>query len=292
MTTVLAVLIIMPDIAWINGSFCPLSEAMVPVEDRGFQFADGVYEVIIAPGGKLFLFDKHLQRLRRSLAGIHLDVDIDALGLTRLVAEGVKRAGYQNGLVYIQISGGAGPRNHVRPPECPHTLVMTFRQYSPIEPARFDRGVALAPAEDTRWSKPCIKAIALLPNVLLRHEAMQRGFDDAILLGPDNIVRETTCANIFAVFGDTLWTPPVSDRILRGITRDYLLSYATGESVAVMERDKTIDELLDADEVFVTSTTQEAMPVLRIGDRTIGNGKPGPMTTRFAQGMRVAVMSR
>lgn len=282
----------MPDIACINGAFCPLSEAKVPVEDRGYQFADGVYEVIVAPGGKPFLLDEHLRRLRRSLAGIDIDVDIDALGLTRLVAEGVKRANHQNGLVYIQITSGAGPRNHVRPTESSHTLVMTFRQYSPVDSVRFGRGVGLAPAPDTRWSKPCIKAIALLPNVLLRHEAMRRGFDDAILLGPDNVVRETTCANIFAVFGDTLWTPPVSDRILRGITRDFLLSYATGEGVAVMERDKTIDELLDADEVFLTSTTQEAMPVLRIGDRTIGNGKPGPMTTRFAEGMRDAVMRR
>lgn len=280
----------MPDIACINGTFCPLSEAMVPVEDRGYQFADGVYEVIIAPGGKPFLLDEHLARLRRSFTGINLDVDLDALGVTRLVAEGVKRAGHRNGLVYIQITSGAGPRNHVRPAACPPTLIMTFRDYTPVDQSRFERGITLEPADDTRWSKPCIKAIALLPNILLRQAAMQRGFDDAILLGPDKIVRETTCANIFAVFGDTLWTPPVSDRILRGITRDYLLEYATGEGVAVLEREKTIDELLDADEVFVTSTTQEAMPVLRIGDRIIGGGKAGPMTAQFAEGMRNAVM--
>jgi len=276
----------MPELACINGSFCPLADARVSVEDRGFQFADGVYEVVAAPGGRPFLLDAHLDRLRRSLAGIELNVDVDALQLDRLIAEGIRQTGYRDVLVYMQITGGVAPRNHRRPDECPPNLVMTFRQHVPVDRDRFERGVALESTDDMRWARPCIKSIALLPNILHKQAAMQRGFDDALLLGPGNVVRETTCGNVFAVMSNSLWTPPVSDHILRGITRDVLLIFAAKQGIATHERDMPLAELLDADEVFVTSTTQEAMPVIRIDQRRIGDGRCGPITRRCAEALQ------
>lgn len=272
----------MPDIACVNGVFTPLSEARVSIEDRGYQFADGVYEVIVAPGGKPFLLAEHLERLRNSLAGICLDADLDALGISEQISEGIRRCSHRDVMVYIQITRGAAPREHAIPRAVTPTVVMTFR-HQPVYDAKLrENGVTLKTLRDIRWARCSIKSIALLPNVLLKHQARIAGFFDALILADDDTVRETSAANVFIVTRGTLRTPPRSERILHGITRGHVLAGARRLDIPVDESDFKLDALLAADEVFITSTTMNVMPVTRVDQNPVGQGKPGPLTRKLA----------
>jgi len=271
----------MPDIACINGSFMPLAEARVPIEDRGYQFADGVYEVIVAPQGTPFLLEGHLERLRDSLAGIDLTVDLDALKLPSLIAEGIERCQHRDVMIYIQITRGTASRDHVYTRTLQPTLVMTFKPRPKYDPALKANGVALMTVQDIRWAKCNIKSIALLPSVLLKNQARAAGFYDALIVSPDDVVRETSAANVFAITAGVLRTPPRSTRILPGITRSHLLECAPRMDIRAEERDFTIAELRAADEVFITSTTMNVMPVTKLDDAVIGAGQVGPITRKL-----------
>lgn len=276
----------MPEIAYVNGSFIPVAEARVSIDDRGFQFADSVYEVVVAPGGKPFRLEQHLLRLIASGDGISLPIDIEGLGIRSLIEEGIRRAGFADTVVYIQITRGVAPRDHIYSADLAPTVVATFKA-KPVYDARLYRqGLSLTVLDDIRWANPCIKSTALLANSMLKNAARKKGYADAILISPDRLVRETTCANVFIVARGTLRTPPATRHILRGITRDAVLECAEAEGIPTDETDFNVQALLDSDEVFITSTTQDVMPVTQVDGTIIGGGKPGPVTLRLLERLR------
>ncbi len=279
----------MREVAYVNGVFCDLQDAKVSVEDRGFQFADGVYEVIVAPGRRPFRLPQHVQRLRRSTEAIGLSVDYAALNLPAVIHEGLERSGFTDAMIYVQITRGVLPRDHLYPDDAAPTVVATFKAKPVYDRELRHRGVALETVRDIRWESCWIKSIALLPNVMLKNAARRRGRFDAIILGPDDTVRETTCANVFIISGGVLRTPPADEHILHGVTRDYILECARDLKMPCAETAFKAADLRAADEVFISSTTVDIMPVAGIDDQPVGAGRAGELTLRllerFYQGM-------
>lgn len=263
---------------YLNGEFLPPDQARVSVFDRGFIFGDGVYEVIPVFGGRLFRLPHHLSRLDASLGAIrlrnpHTQQEWNDI-FTRLLAAG---SGDQS--IYLQITRGVAPRDHAFPPNITPT-VFAYAQplkYSP--PEQLAQGVAAVTAADIRWQRCDIKAIALLANALLRQEAIDQGAVEAILVR-DGLVTEGAASNIFVVKNGRLVTPPKGPFILPGITRDLVVEIARARGIPCDELPVKIETLTSADEVWLTSSTKEILPITRIDGRPVGNGKPGPMHAR------------
>jgi len=269
-------------IVYLNGSFMPIEEACVSVTDRGFLFGDGVYEVIPAYGGRLFRLPHHLQRLQDSLDGIHLsnpltEPEWEQL-LESLLERNRDRAGSHNDQsVYLQVTRGtAAKRDHNFPTEIHHTVYAGSNPIADPDPALARDGVAAVTLDDIRWAWCNIKAITLLPNVLLRQQAGERGAAEAILIRDGHAI-EASSSNIFIVHDGVIITPPKSHIMLPGITRDLVLELAKQHGVAHREDNISEDELRDADEVWITSSTREIVPVTRLDDRKVGDGAPGPV---------------
>lgn len=269
-----------PEIANINGEFVPWERALVHVEDRGFQFADAVYEVMRTYGGRLFAVDEHVARLFRSLEAIDLRHRYSKEQLAGIAAEGVRRSEFAEAVVYLQITRGRSPRSRAVPAAYEPTLVMTVRELQPLPREVLENGVKAITLADNRWSRCDIKSVALLANVLAHHTARNAGAHDAIFVEPDGAVTEATAGNVFVVNGGRLRTPAKGPKILAGVTRDKILAAAGAAGLPVTEERITQAELLSADEIFLTSTTAEVLPVTRVDDRAIGTGKPGPAGKR------------
>ncbi len=274
----------MGELAFVNGRFMPLDEAVVPIEDRGFQFADGVYEVVATYGGKPFALKPHFERLERSLAALSLALDIRTYGLEALLREGLERAGFDETLVYIQVTRGVAPRHHEFPaaPVDP-TVVMTFKQLYRIPQAHYERGVAVISAPDQRWRRCDIKTIALLPNILAKQQARAAGAFETLLVDGEGRVTEGSSTSAFCVVDGAVHTAPEGPQILPSITRGQLLELAGELGLPVVEDFRTLDEFKAADEVFLAGTTTEAMPVVRIDDAVIGTGAPAPITLKLRE---------
>lgn len=268
----------MPELACVNGTFCDLAKAKVPVEDRGFQFADGVYEVIVAYGEHFFRLDEHLARLARSLKGIDLDFDPARHRIEQIMAEGVARAGFDETMIYLQITRGTGSRSLAPEGPMQPTVVATFKAKPRIDPAVREHGLSVITVPDIRWARCHIKSVALLPNALAKNDARRRGYDDAIFVGPDGKVREATAANVFAVCDGALITPPKTEAILHGVTRSYVLQCADRLDLPAREAHLTADDLAGAQELFLSSTTMDFIGATRLNDAPVGDGKVGPVT--------------
>ncbi|MBI3571203.1 MAG: D-amino-acid transaminase [Gammaproteobacteria bacterium] len=267
-------------LVYLNGQYLPPDQARVSVFDRGFIFGDGVYEVIPVFGGRLFRLPHHLSRLDASLAAIRLrnphTVPEWKTIFTRLLGENGK--GDQS--IYLQITRGVAPRDHAFPPNITPT-VFAYAQplkYSPSE--QLAQGVAAITTEDIRWQRCDIKAIALLANALLRQQAIDQGAAEAILVR-DGVVTEGAASNIFVVKSGRLVTAPKGPFILPGITRDLVVEIARAKGIACDELPVKIEMLRSADEVWLTSSTKEILPITRIDGRPVGSGKPGPMHARM-----------
>jgi D-alanine transaminase len=269
-----------PEIAYVNGKFLPLDQAVVHVEDRGFQFADAVYEVVRTYGGQPFAVDEHIRRLFHSLDAVQIRHELTVPQLAGLIHEAVQRAGFPEALVYLQISRGQARRHRGFPAAANPTLVLTVRELESSAKLRAT-GVRVITVPDTRWGRCDIKSVALLPNVLAYNLARQAGAHDAIFVEADGTVNEATAGNIFVVTGDVLRTPPKGPRILSGVTRDKLL-LAAGAGVAEERIQKA--ELYSAREIFLSSTTAEVVPVIAVDGKTIGTGTPGPVAQRVFEG--------
>jgi D-alanine transaminase len=269
------------EIAYINGRFCPPREAMVSIEDRGFHFSDGIYEVVAAHHGRPFRLPQHMARLRESVRGLDLPFDPDAYGLERVIHEGLARSGFDHTLVYLQITRGVFPRQHVCQVALEPTVVATFKPMPPVPAERIEKGVSVKTAEDIRWGKCYIKAISLLPNVLIKNQAVREGFFDALLVTSSGDVRESCSSNVFLVKDGVVRTPPADEHILHGITRGFILECAAELGLPTRETRIPEPELFTADEVFFTATTYNVMPITRINNRPIANGRPGPMTRQL-----------
>jgi D-alanine transaminase len=268
-------------IAYFNGSFLPLAEVSVSPLDRGFLFADGVYEVIPAYNGRLFRAAEHLQRLNNSSASIALNSGLNSVAWETLLNELIQRNGGGNLTVYLQITRGApASRDHGFPP--PQTRPTIFAMVNPLQPMEdaLGHGINAITLEDVRWGACHIKSIALLANVLARQQALGAGTTDALLVR-DGFLTEGTAGNIFLVHGDVLLTPPKDWRILPGITRDLILQLAEEHDISYREQDLPVAFLADASEVWLTSSIREIVPVTNIDGKIIGDGMPGPHWRRM-----------
>lgn len=281
----------MPELAYLNGEFGPIESAKVSINDRGFQFADSVYEVIVAYDGKPFRMQEHLDRLQRSLELSDMAIDVGELGLGSLISDGIERAGFGATVIYIQITRGVQERNHVYADNLTPTVLLTFREKHPVKADWYRDGVSVMSVKDERWALCEIKATGLLANVIAKNRAVRSGFQDALLLSSDGLVRECTASNVFAIGSGNLITPAADTSILHGITRNYVLECAESAGVVSEERSLTLDELYAADEVFVSSTMVDILPVTRVDERAIGEGGVGPVTKRLQEAFR-AGMSR
>ena len=275
----------MTDLIWMNGEILPMHEARIGVEDRGFQFADGVYEVLRLYHGKPFTVAEHLARLERSAQGINLAVPLAATALAAEIQKLVDRAGVRDGMVYLQLTRGQSPRNHVFSPHVRPTLLFYVRPLPPPEPIGSGDGAKLLSVKDERWHRCWIKSIALLPNVLAKNQAVAAGADEAVFVD-DQVVTECAASNLFAVIRGTLVTHPVGPRVLPGITRAVLLECAAQLKIPVQERPLTMTECHRADELFITSTTREISWVNQWDSTTVGTGACGPITRKLHTALR------
>ena len=272
----------MPEIAYVNGRFCPLAEAVVSVEDRGYQFADGVYEVVGTYGGRPYALEPHLARLQGNLAVLHLPLDICEYGLRAKLMEGIERGGFGETLVYIQVTRGVAPRQHEFPAVLvAPTVVMTFKELRRLPQDLYDRGVGIISTADLRWKRCDIKSIALLPNILAKQAATQAGAFEALLVDAEGRVTEGASTTAFCVQAGRLCTAPIGPHILPSITRGILLDLARKLGVPIDEEFCSLDQFKEAAEVFLAGTTTEAMPVVQIDDAIIGDGTPGTITQQI-----------
>ncbi|MDF0642874.1 MAG: D-amino-acid transaminase [Nitrospira sp.] len=271
----------MPEVAFLNGRFLPLADAVVPIEDRGFQFGDGVYEVIRTYRGRPFEAEAHLSRLDRSAQAIQLQQPYPHARWSQLILEGIERAAYRDSKIYLQITRGAAPRDHGYTADLVPTVVMTVRELQPLAESVKSRGVAAMTMDDLRWGRCDIKSLNLLANVLARQQAKQAGMFETILL-KDGLVTEGAVSNVVLVRDGSLVTAPEGPRILSGVTREVVLRLARARGISVHERYPAQADLFAAEEVFLTGTTVEVLGVVEIDGQAIGSGRPGPVTGRIA----------
>jgi D-alanine transaminase len=270
-----------PDVAFVNGAFVPLAEAKVSIEDRGFQFGDGIYEVVRTYHGRPFSLEAHLARLDRSAAALDLTQPYSRAEWTHHILDGIKRAAYPEAKIYLQITRGVAPRDHAYLDEMKPTVVMTVREFHPLDRSVQAIGVAAMTTEDIRWGRCDIKSVNLLANVLARQKVKQTQVFEAIFVN-EGLVTEGAVSNVMVVQRGTVVTAPEGPRILSGVTRGIVLDLALSEGLVVQERFFSQADLYQADEVFLTGTTVEILAVVRIDGKVIGDGQPGPITQRLA----------
>jgi D-alanine transaminase len=266
--------------AYVNGRYLPFRDAKVHVEDRGYQFADGVYEVCEVRGGRLIDERRHLERLQRSLNEIRLAMPMSVRALGIVLREVVSRNRIGYGIVYLQITRGIARRDHAFPsPQTLPSVVVTARSLNMSRnEALAERGIAVISVPDDRWGRVDIKTIGLLPNVLARQRAIEQGARDAWFVGKDGTVTEASSANAWIVTSDGVLVTRRADRaILRGITRTVLFDAVKARGLSVEGRAFTLEEAYGAREAFITSATQIVLPVISIDGRPVGDGKPGPV---------------
>jgi D-alanine transaminase len=268
--------------AFINGRFLPLAQASVSVEDRGFQFGDGVYEVIRTYRGRPFKLEAHLARLNRSAEALGLRQPYALERWRDYISEGLRLAAFPEAKIYIQVTRGAAPRDHAYAQTLEPTIVMTVRELHPLASEVQTAGVDAMTVEDLRWGRCDIKSLNLLPNVLARQQAKVAGVFEAILVRQGEVT-EGSVSNVIIVDQRALVTAPEGPRILSGVTREVVLALAKQEGLEVQERYPSQAQLYGASEVFLTGTTVEVLPVVRIDGRSVAGGEPGPVTRCLAK---------
>ncbi len=272
----------MSRVAYVNGSYVPHRRAMVHVEDRGYQFADGVYEVVPVVAGGLLDEAPHLDRLDRSLRELRIAWPMRRRALQVVMREVVRRNGVHTGILYLQVTRGVAMRDHKFPAAARPSLVMTARHGRPPPRRLFDEGVGVVTMPDLRWGRCDIKSVSLLPNVLGKQQAVEAGAFEAWLVDGDGNVTEGTSTNAWIVTADdSLVTRDTGQAILNGVTRLAVLRIAKEVGLAFAERAFSVGEAQGAREAFLTSSTSMVLPVTRIDDRPVGDGRPGPVSVRL-----------
>ena len=269
-------------IVYLNGKFMPHADARISVDDRGFVFADGVYEVCRIYDGRIFLLEPHLRRLRYGLGELDIPADIaDELApiAERLIEDNTLRTG--DATLYAQVTRGTAPRAHAFPnPPVPPTVYVAVKPFKQHPDSYFEQGVSAVTVHDTRWTRCDIKSIALLPNVLANQQAKQQGAFEALFVR-DGAVIEGSHSNLFGVLDGELLTYSSSGYILSGITRALVLEKARALGIAVREESIPFDRLGEVEELFLSGTTTEIMPIVKVDGRTVAGGVPGPITSRL-----------
>lgn len=269
----------MEPLANLNGEIMPLSEAKVPALDRGFLFGDAVYEALRVYAGVPLLLDEHMVRLERSLDGLAIrGVDIERL--KRRMMETIRRGSFAEASVYIEITRGVATRTHYFPKDTPPLEFLFVNELRDPYAAARENGMAVVTHADLRWQRCDLKTVNLLGNVLAAQAAKAAGAMEALLLRPDGTINEGAHTSVFLVKSGTLHTAPMSPAVLPGITRDAVVRIAREQGIPLTERHVTINEALNADELFVSGTTSELLPVVKIDGRQVADGRPGPVTRR------------
>ncbi len=280
----------MPTIAYVNGHFSPIEQATISIEDRGFQFGDGVYEVVRTYGGGAFRLHDHLSRLESSARAVSIPVPLSRTEWEALIREGLQRSRYGECLVYIQLTRGVAPRAHLFPSSAKPTVVMTFQEIPETGGALQRQGVPAVTLSDLRWGRCSIKSLNLLANVLAKQEASDAGALEAILV-KDGLVTEGCSSNVCLVKDGNIVTPPLSDQLLAGVTRAVVLELARKNGIVVEEREVSEEELTRADELFLIGTTIEVLPVSRLNGVPVGERVPGTVTQAVRDAFQRCILS-
>lgn len=268
-------------IGYINGKFTNLDDLVLPIDERGHQFGDGVYEVIRVYNGKPFMLDEHVDRLINSSKAIKLPIIQTEEDFKNLILEAVDKSQLKDCNVYLQITRGIVTRNHLFP-SVPVSITMTVRPAKLISQETREKGETAIFHEDERWANCYIKSLNLLPNILAKQTAFEAGCYEAILVR-DGYITEGTSSNVFIIKEGKVYTTPLSKHILPGITRIAVKNATKLLNIDFIDKHFTPEELLEADEVFVTSTTSEVLPIVKVEGKLIGTGKPGEVTNRIYQ---------
>ncbi len=266
-------------LVYYNGEFMPSEQVSIHFEDRGYQFADGIYEVVRIYNNRLFHLQPHLERLQLSAAGIELDLPWSAAELTEAMFRLVEENKPGDGIIYLQITRGVSPRNHKFPGDPKPVIIMYTREFKrPLE--NMQNGVTAITAPDERWLRCNIKSISLLPNVLAKQRASRADAYEAILVR-NGKVTEGSSSNVLCVRGNMVYTHPANNLVLNGITRQALARIVRQEGLHFVEEAFDVPFLLGSDEAIDSSTTSEVTPIIRIDGHPIGTGTPGPVTRRL-----------
>lgn len=269
-------------IVFLNGEYEAADQAKVSVFDRGFLLGDGVYEVIPAYSGALFRLEEHLTRLQQSLDAIHLKNPYSVSQWRTLLHELVQKNNHVDSSVYLQVTRGVAVRDHAFPADAQPTVFAMVNMITPLSAKYYEKGVSAITLDDNRWSRCNIKAISLLPNVLLRQQAVDQGVTEAILIR-EGFVTEGAASNAFAVIDGVVTTPPKSQHLLPGITRDLVVAMAQKHGIPNAEKDISFAQLQAADEIWLTSSTKEILPVTQLDEKPVGSGAPGDIWQRMAK---------
>jgi D-alanine transaminase len=276
----------MTRIAYVNGRYVRHADAMVHVEDRGYQFADGVYEVCEVRHSMIVDMTRHLDRLGRSLSELRIDWPMHRAALVRVIREVLRRNRVNNGLFYLQVTRGVAKRDHVFPaPGTKPSIVVTAKNTNPaVIAAKNANGIKTITVPDNRWDRVDIKTVGLLSNALVRQQAKEAGAQEAIYLDANGIVKEGAATNVWMVDSDgTLLTRPAEHGILRGITRTTLMDVAKTLDLNIREEEFSVEKMLNAREVFITAATSICFPVIEIDGKTIANGHPGSVSQKIRE---------
>lgn len=266
-------------IAYVNGAYTPLQDAAIHIEDRGYQFADGVYEAIFIHNGQLIDAEAHYERLERCLSELRIKEPMSRRALELVVKQTVRKNRLRHGMIYLQITRGVARRDHAFPDGVSPSLIIIARRVNLPSPEIVATGIKVISIPDIRWKRVDIKSISLLPNVLAKQKAREEGAVEAWQIDPDGNVTEGASSNAWIVTkDDVIVTRAPGNAILNGVTRQALVRMAKEKGYKIEERPFTISEAKEAAEAFISSTFSFAMPVVAIDGLMIGNGKPGPIT--------------
>lgn len=279
-------------IAYLNGDFLPIEKAKISTQDRGFLFGDGVYEVIPVYGKHIFTLDEHLDRLKRSLAATGILNPLSDPEWYKLLNKIVHLHSWQNQYLYIQVTRGTQlQRDHLPEADLTPTLYVYTNPLKPLSEEIVDKGIHAITLEDIRWLRCDIKAITLLPNIMLKMAAQQQGAQDAILIKPNGQIAEGTSNNVFIVKNNTLMTPPNGPQILPGITRSVVLKLSEARQINLIEAPLYQTDLENADEIWLTSSTKNAMPVTLLNNQPVGTGRPGQIWRDFQHYFEIEIQN-
>jgi len=275
----------MPELAYLNGKILPFNEALVPIEDRGYQFGDAVYEFIASYNGKMFCMKEHLDRLQRSMEGLSFPA-LDKKMIETAVLELFKKAQIARAGIYIQISRGVAPRDHAWNEDIKTQVIMTIKNVKEIPSKLREQGIDIITVQDERWLNCDIKTVQILPNAMAKQKAKAQGAFDAIFVSKDGIIREGTSSNFFIIKNGVLITHPLTKNILPGITRMVVKDLAKELGIKVEEKFLLKTDIYSADEAFLTGTLTEILGIKTIDDKIIGTGKRGEITQKLYRGLR------
>lgn len=272
----------MSDVLYFNGRFTTTDERVIGVEDRGFQFGDGVYEVFKFVAKRPIFLAEHYRRLEQGLRALDIDAPWTEETFAATARELLDRTAFDDGIVYLQVTRGEAERSHFWPENVEPTVVAYSRRFTFPDAAKKERGIRVVTTADRRWQLCGIKSVNLLGNAIAKKQAQRAGCDEALLLA-DGFVREGASSNFFAVRNGSIITHPLDEHVLPGVVRDRVIGIALANRIRVDERPLREAELFDLEEAFTTSTTQGVMPVSEIDGRVIRNGRRGEITTQLQQ---------